>query len=325
MRTISKLAYIADARMPTERAHGLQIIRMCEAFSRLGVHVTLFYPCRVQTNPSLRGRDIFKFFGVQTPFEIHRIPNLDPLSFQTYIGGRLSRWFSRMTRLAFGLLSALYSRRHSADVYFTREWLVAWWLIRLGLPTVFEAHTVFEPPAIGRKALSKLGHDSSLRLMIAVTQGIMRDLATSGVPRGKMIVLPDAVDIHHYEKPLTGTEARRKVGLPRDASLVVYTGSLFPGKGVYVLAESTRYLNNATVVLIGSNPGEQEEMRHFIQEHKLENILVWGHVPPPEVPVFQQAADVLALPQLGVDTYHLHYTSPLKGNPIRILNFILFQ
>ena len=51
-----RIAYIARMRMPTERAHGIQIMRMCEALASQGADVTLYYSRRWQ-NPSMRGYD----------------------------------------------------------------------------------------------------------------------------------------------------------------------------------------------------------------------------------------------------------------------------
>ena len=36
-----KLLYISLMRLPTEKAHGLQIMQNCEAFAAAGCHVTL--------------------------------------------------------------------------------------------------------------------------------------------------------------------------------------------------------------------------------------------------------------------------------------------
>ena len=36
-----KIKYITNARIPTEKAHGYQICKMCEEFGRVGVEVEL--------------------------------------------------------------------------------------------------------------------------------------------------------------------------------------------------------------------------------------------------------------------------------------------
>ena len=39
-----KLLYIADIRLPTEKAHGAQIMKTCEAFSLNGIDTELIIP-----------------------------------------------------------------------------------------------------------------------------------------------------------------------------------------------------------------------------------------------------------------------------------------
>ena len=41
-----KLLYIADIRLPTEKAHGAQIMKTCEAFSLNGIDTELIIPWR---------------------------------------------------------------------------------------------------------------------------------------------------------------------------------------------------------------------------------------------------------------------------------------
>ncbi len=41
-----KLLYITNFRIPTEKAHGIQIMKMCEAFATCGTDVELVAPLR---------------------------------------------------------------------------------------------------------------------------------------------------------------------------------------------------------------------------------------------------------------------------------------
>ena len=48
-----RLIYIANIRLPTEKAHGLQIVQNCEAFADAGADVSLWAAAR-QNTPELR-------------------------------------------------------------------------------------------------------------------------------------------------------------------------------------------------------------------------------------------------------------------------------
>ena len=53
-----KILYLANLRLPTEKAYGIQIAKMCEAFADSGQEVLLFYPHR--QNPVI-SQDIFSY------------------------------------------------------------------------------------------------------------------------------------------------------------------------------------------------------------------------------------------------------------------------
>jgi len=50
-----KIKYITNARMPTEKAHGYQICKICESFSYLGNRVKLI----IQIRDSIIYKDLF--------------------------------------------------------------------------------------------------------------------------------------------------------------------------------------------------------------------------------------------------------------------------
>lgn len=75
-----KLIYIANVRLPTEKAHGIQIMKMCEAFAKNDVDVTLVVPFRIQTNEFLKkNKNVFDYYLTDNSFKIVRLPNIDLL------------------------------------------------------------------------------------------------------------------------------------------------------------------------------------------------------------------------------------------------------
>ena len=53
-----KILYLADIRLPTEKAHGAQIMKTCEALARAGHAVELVVPRRAN---AMRGADTFAY------------------------------------------------------------------------------------------------------------------------------------------------------------------------------------------------------------------------------------------------------------------------
>ena len=71
-----KLIYVANIKLPTSKAHGTQILKMCEAFSLEGIDVELIVSKRGDV---LGAHDIFSFYGIKERFKIKKIFCVDLL------------------------------------------------------------------------------------------------------------------------------------------------------------------------------------------------------------------------------------------------------
>ena len=72
-----KIVYLANIRFPTEKAHGYQISKMCEAFSDIGVEMEIIVPLRknsVKVDP-------YEFYGVRRNFKTTFIKSFDFIKF----------------------------------------------------------------------------------------------------------------------------------------------------------------------------------------------------------------------------------------------------
>src|SRR5438105_408941 len=71
-----KIYYLANVRLPTEKAHGIQIMKTCEALARLGIDLELIVPRR--RNPIVQ--EPFSFYQVEKNFKITQLPCWDLVS-----------------------------------------------------------------------------------------------------------------------------------------------------------------------------------------------------------------------------------------------------
>ena len=67
------IAYIANIRFPTEKAHGYQIARVASALVESGDIVTLYVPRR----RNHLGTDWAAYYGVPSHFKVVRVPCID--------------------------------------------------------------------------------------------------------------------------------------------------------------------------------------------------------------------------------------------------------
>ncbi len=305
-----RIAYVADMRMPTDRAHGVQAMRTCAALSQAGAQVTFYHPWRRQS-PALRGADPFAHYALERTFTLRRLPHLDPHLLEPLPHRLLAPAFIA-SNVLFGLTAALAIRRARPDVAYTRHLLAAWWLVRAGVPTVFEAHRAGTDDASSRvvRLLARLSRHPNLRLVVAISHALRDRLREAGVPLNKLTVAPDAVDVHAYAAPLTQTQARERLGLFTQGPLVVYTGQLISNRGADVLARAAALMPQVSVLVVGGTPADRERVR--ASAAGAPNVRFVEQVAPDRVTVYQWAADVLSLPQ----------TDPRGESPMKLFEYL---
>jgi glycosyltransferase involved in cell wall biosynthesis len=170
-----RLLYIANIRLPTEKAHGLQIMQNCEAFADAGADVTLWAARRVNT-AELRGvRDVWAHYGVKRNFALRRIPCIDLLPLvpgRDDLPARLIFYVQQSTFILMALLRALFT---PADIYYSRDMLtlLALSLVKPRRSLAFEAHQYRRSRAgrwLQRQTVRRVG------AVIPVTARLKQDL-----------------------------------------------------------------------------------------------------------------------------------------------------
>jgi len=310
-----ELVYLANARIPSEKAHVYQIMQMVDALGRQGIEVELVYPARANL-ARLAGHDPVAHYGLRTRPRLSRVPVIDLVRLVTIDRPALNRppW----PRLAYTLESATFAlaaaarARRASGVIYSRDWpvLAAAALLRPRAPLFWEAHDLPQHPG-ARQALRRLL--PRLAGIIAISHGLAAELEQRGAAPERLLVAPDAVDLERFAALPTKAEARRRLGLPPDEAIVVYAGHLYPWKGAHTLALASRRLPPAAAVyIVGGTPADLQAFRRFVARERLDRVRVAGYVPPATVPLWLAAADVLALPNSGREIISARYTSPLK-------------
>lgn len=292
-----KIIYIADIRLPTEKAHGIQIMKMCEAFSFQGVNLELIIPKRV--NPIKRNP--FKYYGVKKNFEIKKIFSFD-LTFFWPILRSLSFWWQSFW---FAIFSSLYTLFKKSEFIYSRDFLPLFFLSFFRKNIIYELHTFPKNPFLYKKIFRKV------KKIIVITNKLKDFLIKEGVRGDKIIVAPDGVDLKEFDIKEDQKECRKKLNLPLDKKIILYTGHLFEWKGANILAKASQYLDSDVLVVFVGGVGKDIKIFNF-QFSILKNILVIGHRPHSEIPYWLKAADVLVLPNSSKEKISQFYTSPLK-------------
>ena len=295
-----RLAYLANIRLPTEKAHGLQIMKTCEALARQGVEVELIVPCRLNRLKD----DPFAFYGVEKNFKITKVWCLDLISLKIF--GKLGFWIESWTFYQSAkryLPSPLEGGKHA--VYYTRDLPIAYWLSKKVSPVYYEIHTL--PDKVSSKHKEAWERCKGL---VVISNGLRAGLLRWGIEDKKITIARDAVDPKQLEIFESKEECRKRLGLPEHKKIVLYTGHLYEWKGAGIVAESSRDLPEDTeVYLVG---GTVEDVKRFRRDYNFPNLHIVGWQKHQLMPYWHKAADVLVVPTSAKTKIGGLYTSPLK-------------
>lgn len=283
-----RIYYVAYIRLPTEKAHGAQIMKTCEALAAGGAEVELVIPGR----KTPIGEDPFAHYGVRPHFAIVRCPAPDwvewgPLG---YALGQL--WFSERARLRKSFWSA--------DYIYSRDAFVLLQYVLLGRRTVYEAHTA--PTVISTLAAR------FAKVVVVISEGLRDAYVHSGVSESKIVVAHDAVDVGAFHAPIGRDDARRRLGIPPNKTVALYVGRIDGAKGAGTLAEASEHLPDThQVVLVGSGPLKDMLATRYPK------VLYLPETPYRDLPQVLAAGDILVIPNSAKDEDMSRYTSPLKA------------
>jgi glycosyltransferase involved in cell wall biosynthesis len=289
-----KLHYIANARMPSEKAHGIQIAKMCEAFVERGVDLVLVVPARKSEQKSLK-----EFYALRQDMKIITLPALD-----WYTAGRVGY---NLSTLSFMLSCAWYllTRVNRGDIVYTVDLdHLAYGVLTLTRAPVFsEMHGGKPDTSLHRSLFKKLAG-------VIATNSITKEQLkkTFGLPEERFITEPNGVDFSVFT-PMTEIAARERLQLPQKGKLALYIGRFFDWKGLGILPDAAKLLpNDISIGLVG---GTEEEFAR-VAGKKAERLTFFGSKPYAEMPLWEAAADTLVVLGTHQDEQSWNYTSPMK-------------
>jgi glycosyltransferase involved in cell wall biosynthesis len=321
--TRPKAIYIANARIPSEKAHPYQILKMCEAFVKNGIDIELVVPFRVQTNKQMRAiRGVWQYYGIEEKFRITTLPSLDLI----FAGSHLLSWieylFFYLQASTFYLFAVLYSLLKRGEITYSRD---PQFLFVLGLikpswrPRMYyEAHT-FPGSRVGKRLRLWLG--KRIGGLIVITNKLKEVYIELGVSEEKILVAPDGVDLSLFEGLPEREKCRRRLGLPLDRPIIGYIGrfhTMGMEKGIPELVRAMAHLppldGRDPLLLCVGGPIEAVSAyldlarRSGVPEHRLRFV---DRVPNKEVPLWIRACDVVTIPWPWTE-FSAYFTSPLK-------------
>ncbi len=291
-----KLIYLANIRIPTEKAHGYQIMKMCEGFSNNGIKVELIVPRRINKIKN----DSFKYYGVESKFDIIKLPTIDMIFL-----GRIGFLIQRFSFLFFSRVYLLFKKY---DILYTREEFCGIFFSKF----ILELHSL--PSNINefrKKIIQKT------KKIIVLTEFIKTELIELfNIKEETIFVSPDAVDLKIFNLDLSRDDARKILNLPEDKKIIGYTGrfkTMEMDKGISDILKSIKDLENGIIfVAVGGNKEDVEYYHNIAKEYGiLDKVKIIGNVELKTLAIYQKAFDILLMPFPDKKHYR-YYMSPMK-------------
>lgn len=296
-----RLIYIANARIPTEKANGYQIMKMCESFSDLGQNVTLVVP----TKKNKIKDDPFEYYGIKENFKIRKIKSFDFVGYFPQFG-RLSFWLQNL----FFNIAVFFTKIEKDAVLYTRSGSIAFIFRLRGRKVFFESHRIINATWIYRIIFGR-----KLKI-IALTESARKEYINLGVPKVNVITAPDGVDLNLFDLSISKEEAREKLNLDRNKKIVGYFGSfrtMGEDKGLMDAVEAFRGLDNSFMLLAVG--GLDKEVSEYTEKSekiiKKDKFIFKKPVSRSEIVLYQKACDVLLIP-FPWNKHFAYYASALK-------------
>lgn len=292
-----RIKYITNVRIPTHKAAGYAIMKMCSEFAKIGIETELFVPSKGNNDEKT---DPFDFYKIRPDFEIKKIPGSDLLGL-TLKFGRIFYWIDV---LSFYLNAKNKIELANNDVIYSRDFLTALFFGRKNF-VCLELHNI-PKSNLFRKSFKRA------KLFVVLNKNIKEALVSFGISEENILIAPSGVDIEQFS-----------ADMPKDIEGIInsdfvygYIGTLKTmgmEKGVDLGIEALKYLpDNFKFLVVGGEPDEIEYYRKMSISFNVSNRVIFvGKVSQYEVGKYAKKCDVLIAPYPSNEHYS-YYMSPLK-------------
>jgi glycosyltransferase involved in cell wall biosynthesis len=298
------VACISASRVPSTTANSMQVMKACQAISQLGHEVHLFLP---RFKHQLKNTDLASFYGLKTQFPIE------------WLSSRLS-----LNRYDFAFQAARKARQLKADISYV-------WFIQAGifsllanLPVIIELHGPPEGkfgPTLFRLFQKIPGKKRLLPITHALANQLHERFNIDLDDQHLMQMSPNGVDMERYINLPEPTSARTLLEMPSTLT-VGYTGHLYPGRGMSLLAELARCFPGINFLWVGGRQQEVNFWRECLAAENIRNITLTGFVENSLLPMFQAAADILLMPYERVITGSSGGNSTTYASPMKMFEYM---
>ena len=284
-----KIVYLARRPIPSVNAHSVQIVKMSEAFGKLGHDVLLL---------THRGDDeaghVYGRYGVDESFSIESFPK---------------RSRSLLPKWRFGAYMLRHPRVRAADLFFGRDIFSLTVAARLGKPVIFEAHAIPPRGTLRWRLLRKLFASKNFSHLVCVTSTLAETYRANfkSLKAKTIVVVPNGAAEFR-----PGPEPADWPGRPR-ATQIGFVGRPYAGKGIELMASAAARMPECDFHIVGAGEADVD----WIEDGFPPNMHFHGYQPHGKLGGYQRRFDIAVAPYCeqvmnASDMESAAITSPLK-------------
>jgi glycosyltransferase involved in cell wall biosynthesis len=265
-----KIVFVSSAKVPSDTANSIQVMKVCQAFTQLGHEVTLLVP-----GPQPEAVDLLAHYGLHTLFDIE--------------------WLPTRSRRLFPWTAVWRARSLGAELLYAWPAQSAVLALLVGIASMLEMHdlpTGRFGPLWFRLFLTLPGKKRSLPITDALRRALEKKFGPMSA--GQVVISPDGVDLERYASLPDPESARRELGLPAAPS-VLCTGHLYAGRGPDLFLALAAKFPQVSFVWVGGRPTDVEYWKAQASQQSLANVTFTGFMTNDRIPLYQAAADILLM------------------------------
>jgi glycosyltransferase involved in cell wall biosynthesis len=305
-----KIIYLANSRIPTEKAHGHQIVKMCERFAKIGWDVKLVVPSR--NNYIKQG--LFQYYNIKQNFTFKIIKLFDFFKYEKYLGS-----FTFYLQSIGFFVKLLFEKFDNEAIIYTRNPEIVWLFRKRGFKTCYECHDWFgKHKSVALYLLRKTNH------IVTTNNFIKNEFVKNGFKAGAILVAPHGVDRKIFDLDITKGVAIDKLLISseikksmRGGRVLLYTGSLKTigqAKGIEEILRALKILDDRNLFFLAVG-GSSADIFYYKELAKkigvLDSVYFFPRQSQQQLAIFQKAADILLMPFPRIAHYE-YFMTPLK-------------
>ncbi len=287
-----RILVVSGLQAGSQFANAINTVKMAEGFALLGHEVSLI--CFRSLQGVISTDKLNHIYGLKKNINWIQLP-------QKISGASIDEHWG------LGLLSIPIAILLQPDFVFTRTAIFTALSSKVGFSTAVELHSHPNNQAYYHNILLRATKYAAFKLVVTISPVLAEHYCSRGVPKDKIIILPDAVDTTLFLRPDILPLSPYKCNSPN----ITYVGHLYDYKGIPTILETASLLPQMNFHLIGGFIEDITKQKLRAESMGLKNVTFHGLKPISEVPPYLWHADVLLLPPSKNHPSAL-WTSPLK-------------